>query len=252
VFGQTLSANVGTWDSGVTTHYVWKVGSTVLVTDGPLKLSDPALVGKTITLAVTGTKPGFTDATTTATTTITAASLTAPTPTLRGLPKVGRTLTATAAWGPGSVHLAYTWFANGRAIPGAHGSTLRLRGALVGASIRVRVTGTKPGYTTATVSSRATGKVQRGRIATTRPTIHGSAKVGKKLTAARGAWRADGAAVRIKYQWYAHGKALKGATKTTLKLAKKLKGEKITVKVTGSAVGYTTTKRTSKATRRVK
>ena len=172
VFGQTLTANVGSWDPGVTTHYVWKDGSTVLATDGPLTLSDPALVGRTITLAVTGTRTGFTDATTTATTVIAAATLSGP-----------------------------------------------------------------------------TAAVQPGTIATTRPTIHGKAKVGKKLTAEPGTWSANGTAVTLAYQWFVNGKAIKGATKAKLKLTKKLKGKKVTVQVTGSAAGYTTVDETSKATR---
>src|SRR5262249_6723318 len=57
---------------GVTTHYQWRNGNVLLATDTALSLSDPALVGRTITLAVTGTKVGFTDVTTTAQVTITA------------------------------------------------------------------------------------------------------------------------------------------------------------------------------------
>ncbi|HEX4686936.1 MAG TPA: lamin tail domain-containing protein [Nocardioides sp.] len=70
--GGHLTANVGTWDPGVTTHYQWKDGGAVLAGDQALTV-DPSLLGRTITLAVTGSKPGFADATTTATLTITAA-----------------------------------------------------------------------------------------------------------------------------------------------------------------------------------
>ena len=251
-FGQTLTANVGTWDSGVTTHYVWRDGSTVLATDAPLALGDPALVGSTITLTVTGSKPGFTDATRTATTTITGAALTAPTPTISGTPMVGRTLTATAAWGPGDVYLDYTWLADGRTISGAGGRTLRLGPAQAGKSITVRVTGTKPGYETRTVSSSPTGEVRLGRITTSKPTIRGTAKVGKTLTAVPGDWSADGAPVTLKYRWFADGDPIRGATDSTLDLARKLAGAKITVLVIGTADGYAKADETSKATRKVK
>lgn len=162
VFGSRLTAGVGAWDAGVTTHYVWKVGDRVLATDRPLTLRDPSLIGKRITLAVTGTKPGFADATTTATSrTITAGKLTTRTPVISGAAIVGRTLTArTPAWGPGGVRLTYTWLADGRPIAHATGTTLRLGAAQLGRSISVRVTGTKVGYAPATVTSRATGKVR--------------------------------------------------------------------------------------------
>jgi chitodextrinase len=67
--GGRLTANVGTWDPGVTTRYQWKNGSTVLASNSALTL-DPSLLGRTITLAVTGSKPGFTDATTSASITV--------------------------------------------------------------------------------------------------------------------------------------------------------------------------------------
>ena len=89
-YGGTITAGVGTWGSGVTTHYVWKDGSTVLATDGPLALDDPRLVGRTITLAVTGSKPGFADVTKTATTVVQPATLTGPTPAIAGSPSSGR------------------------------------------------------------------------------------------------------------------------------------------------------------------
>jgi hypothetical protein len=72
VLGGQLTADVGTWDPGVTTHYQWKSGNTVLATDTALTLNDPTLLGKQITLAVTGSKPGFADSTTTASVTLTA------------------------------------------------------------------------------------------------------------------------------------------------------------------------------------
>ena len=65
VFGQNLTADVGNWGEGVTTHYTWRAGDTVLASDGPLTLGDPSLVGKTVTLAVAGSKPGYSTAVTT-------------------------------------------------------------------------------------------------------------------------------------------------------------------------------------------
>ena len=151
---------MGTWDAGVTTHYQWKDGETVLASDGPLT-PGPALAGRTITLAVTGTKPGFTVATATSTAVVAAGALSAGTPTVSGTPLVGRVLTADAGtWGPGSVQLDYAWFADGKPIKGAAGRTLRLGAAQLGAPITVRVTGSMAGYAAQTVASRPTAAVQ--------------------------------------------------------------------------------------------
>ena len=246
VFGQTLTANVGSWDPGVTTHYVWKDGSTVLGTDGPLALSDPALVGRTVTLAVTGTRIGFTDATTTATTVIGAATLTGSTPTIGGAAVFGQTLTANVGSWAAGVTTHYVW-KDGSTVLATDGPLTLGDPVLVGRTITLVVTATKAGHTTETVSSDPTAPVRPGTIATTRPTIHGKAKAGKKLTAEPGAWTAPGSAVTLTYQWFVNGKAIKGATKAKLKLTKNLKGKKVTVQVTGSAAGCTTVDETSKA-----
>jgi len=253
VFGGSLSAGVGTWDQGVTTHYQWKDGSTVLASDTALPLTDPALVGKTITLAVTGSRTGFADATTTATVEVAGGVLTTHAPTLSGAAVVGKTLSAKVApWGPGSVKLAYTWLANGQPIPGATAGTLRLTAAQLGKTISVRVAGTSPGYVAATAQSTATAKVKPGTITAKRPSVSGAAKVGKSLVAHPGTWTAAGAKVVLRYQWLVNGKVIRGATKASLKLVRAYRGKKITVKVTGTASGYTTIAKISAPTRKVK
>jgi hypothetical protein len=66
--------------------------------------------------------------------------------------------------------------------------------------------------------------------------ISGTNKVGKKLTAKYTKSKAvSGVKYSYTYKWYANGKVIKGATKSTYKIAKKYKGKKITVKVTCTA-----------------
>jgi hypothetical protein len=81
------------------------------------------------------------------------------------------------------------------------------------------------------------------------PSILGLVKVGKKLTVRAGSW--GPVPVKLSYRWYANGKAIKGATKSSYKVVKSLKGKKITVKVTGSKAGYVTVTKASKATKKV-
>jgi hypothetical protein len=81
------------------------------------------------------------------------------------------------------------------------------------------------------------------------PTLSGTVKVGKTLTAKTGTWGPK--PVSLKYQWYADGKKINGATGTKLKLTAAQRGKKITVKVTGTKSGYKTVTKTSKATAKV-
>ncbi|MDR1293385.1 MAG: fibronectin type III-like domain-contianing protein, partial [Bifidobacteriaceae bacterium] len=85
-------------------------------------------------------------------------------------------------------------------------------------------------------------------VKSTRPTIKGTAKVGKKLTARPGNWTAG---ATYSYKWYASGKVIAKATGPTLKLTKAMAGKKIQVKVTGKLSGYTSATRASLPTRKV-
>ncbi|MFT3887829.1 MAG: hypothetical protein QM713_06670 [Arachnia sp.] len=176
----------------------------------------------------------------------------APKPTITGTAKVGKKLTAKAGtWKPAPVKLAYQWLRNGKAIKGATKATYTLTASDRGTRVSVKVTGSKAGYATASKTSSATGKVAAGTLtATPKPTISGTAKVGKKLTAKAKAWKP--APVKLSYQWLRNGKAIKGATKATYTLAKADRGARITVRVKGSKAGYTTVSKTSSASSRVR
>jgi len=73
----------------------------------------------------------------------------------------------------------------------------------------------------------------------TMPKIKGFTKVGQRLRVTKGAWNPT--AVSRKIQWFANGKKIKRATKVRLRLTSKLAGKKLTVKVTASAPGMTST-----------
>lgn len=80
------------------------------------------------------------------------------------------------------------------------------------------------------------------------PTISGAAAVGTKLTAKPGTWTSGTAR---SYRWYADGKAISGATRSTFTPSTAQQGKRITVQVTGKRSGYSTVTRTSKATLKV-
>jgi hypothetical protein len=81
------------------------------------------------------------------------------------------------------------------------------------------------------------------------PKISGTAKVGKKLTAKPGTWSKG---TTLSYRWYANGKKISKATKSTFTITSAQKGKKIVVKVTGKKSGYGTVTKTSKATKKVR
>jgi len=82
-----------------------------------------------------------------------------------------------------------------------------------------------------------------------RPTISGTAKVGRTLTAKVKTWKPT--PTRVSWQWNRNGVAIPGATKSKYKLTSRDKGAKITVTTLRSRLGYQSSS-TSKSTARVK
>ena len=80
--------------------------------------------------------------------------------------------------------------------------------------------------------------------------VTGKARVGRKLTAHLSGCPAVTAV--SSYQWFAGGKAIKGAHKATYKIKRSKLGKRITLRVTISAPGYVTTERVSPPTKKVR
>ncbi|MDR0431994.1 MAG: glycoside hydrolase family 3 C-terminal domain-containing protein [Bifidobacteriaceae bacterium] len=85
----------------------------------------------------------------------------AATPRIKGTAKVGRKLSVVkGSWTSGS-KFTFRWYANGKAIKGATGPTLKLTKKLAGKKITVRLTGWKSGWASASAVSKATKKVAK-------------------------------------------------------------------------------------------
>ena len=237
--GQTLTANIGTWDAGANLTYQWNVGGSYNTAEtGTTYTITGADAGKTIQLRVTGTKPGYTTVykDSVATVAVPFQTFTQVTePTIEGFPSSGLALNANPGlWDDGAV-FSYQWLANGTAIPGATSQLLQINDQSVGKRYSVRVTVTKLGYTSQTKTSAQTVAAYLGLSPTSKPTITGETSVDQTLEADPGLW-ADG--VSIGYQWYRNGVAIAGAVSSSYKLVAADAGKKITVSVTGSKVGY--------------
>jgi hypothetical protein len=137
--GSVLTAAPGTWDAGVTVVYQWKADD-LPIAGATSTTYQPVVadLGTAITVAVTGTKAGYTPVTRTSAPTAAVAGAdqtSTPAPTVAGTPRVGETLTAAAgSWDPG-VALSYQWLGDGTVIPGATSPTYALVAGDLGKSM---------------------------------------------------------------------------------------------------------------------
>lgn len=161
------------------------------------------------------------------------------------------------AWARGTAHTGFgtwpsttsvtgfQWYLNGQQV--STGSTLALGTTAIGKKLQLKVTLTDSGFPMTFTSKTVT--VTGTPLKATKPKIRGKAKVGKRLKVVRGSWTSG---TRFTYQWFAGGTKIKGATKSSYTIAKKYKGKKIRVKVTGRKSTYGTRTVISSATAKVK
>jgi sugar lactone lactonase YvrE len=262
--GATLTAGTGTWTPTPDSFtYQWlrdgvaiggATATTYVVTSGD--------AGHALSVAVTAVKEDYASASATSAAVVIPVpqpgTLTTAAPSISGTVRVGSTVTATpGAWSAGFfpvTSFSYQWLRDGVAIPKATRSSYTVSRKDHRSRISVRVTGSYAGYTSATVTS-STHSVAAGRLVSATPRITGKAKVGSRMTVKPGTWRAGGARLsshHLHYQWYADGRRISGAKHATLAIGQKVKGKRITVKVTGSTTGYATATRSSKHTAAVR
>ena len=95
-----------------------------------------------------------------------------------------------------------------------------------------------------TQTTDATAKVAAAALSSATPTIAGTVKAGTVVTAKPGTWTWGTA---FKYRWLRNGVPIYGATESTYKVRTADRDKRITVRVTGSRLGYTTAAQTSGA-----
>ncbi|MEV0239950.1 Tat pathway signal protein [Streptomyces sp. NPDC050674] len=159
-------------------------------------------------------------------------------PKVTGTAKVGAKVTATpGSWSSAPTSYTYQWKADGKTIPGATSASYTVPASVVGKKLTATVTALKSGWQSETATSAAV-TVAKGDApkATKLPVISGTAKVGRTLKTTNGTWSPT--ATSYKYQWYAGGTAITGATTSSLTLKSAHKGKKITVKVTALRTGH--------------
>lgn len=163
--GSTLTVAKPTWSPTASFTYRWYRGTTAI--SGATKSSytlTKSDIGQKIRVRATGSRGGFrtTSVYSAYTTPIVKVFTTAPKPTISGVAKVGRTLTATAgAWSPTPTRLSYQWKADGAPITGATGRSYVLRSSDAGKRITVTVTAERGGYKDTLRTSAPTQTVAR-------------------------------------------------------------------------------------------
>ncbi|WP_134767632.1 lamin tail domain-containing protein [Nocardioides sp. 1609] len=170
------------------------------------------------------------------------------TPRIRGTARVGQLVTAEPGRWPAGRSLTYRWLASGRPVAGATGRTLRLGPQLVGTRLTVEVTGRGSGSSSSTAVSAARTVVP-GRLVSRRPVLRGRPVVGRVLTVRTGRW--GPAPVDLRVRWYVAGRLVRGVAATRLTVRPAFRGQRITVRVTGTKDGYASRTVTSDPTTKV-
>ena len=244
IVGEMLTAVPGTWIPTPTFTYEWlRNGAAIAGATAPTYMLAAEDGGQYITVRLTATATGF-QTTTRLSNAVTPAGRpfdAAPAPLISGTFTVGSTLTADISpWTP-AAEFGFEWLRDGEPIDGANQGTYTVAAADYQHEIALRITAHRDGYER-TVKTSAPGLVGAGAFSAPVPTITGTASVGSTLTAHHGTWSP---AASLTYQWKRNGAAISGATAATYKLQTADAGKTITVAVTGSAAGYTTTTKTS-------
>jgi hypothetical protein len=239
-FGNTLQANTTNWGPGtVTLSYDWfrdGVDTNVTTPDYPLGLAD---IGKPIHVVVTGSEPGYVSASRTSddTVNVASASLTSVKPTISGTPTFGNTLHAsTTSWGPGTVTLTYDWFRDG-VDTNVTAPDYPLGLADIGKPIHVVVTGSEPGYTSASRTSDDTANVATASLTSVKPTILGTPTFGNTLNATTASWGPG--TVVVTFEWFRNNVDT-GRSGASYPLTDKDLNATMSVRATGIEAGYTT------------
>ena len=177
-----------------------------------------------------------------------------PSPGVTGIVVEGRTITAVpGSWIPTPTRVSYQWLRDGASIPGATGASYKLSGGDVGRKITVRAVGTRFGLARTVTSSAS--QTPLGAIRAKTPTVSGGRQVGSTLTGVSGSWKTgsyNSGKVKLKYQWKRNGVAIAGATMASYRLRPADAGMRISLTVTGSRGGYSTSSRDSSATSKIR
>jgi len=252
--GSTLTASSAAWQPASSSlAYQWqRAGVNITGATGPTYVVQPVDAGSRISVTVTANRTAYDSVTKTSASSAVVDYLAfadSVLPTISGTEKVESTLTASSGeWSPTPTTFTYQWKrtvgSETTNIDGATGPTYVLAGADAGATISVAVTGVKLGYSSVTHTSDVTGVIANGTLsANPTPTLSGVPQVGVAYLATAGSW--GPLPVQLAYQWLRDDEEISGATSATFIPIAADVDARLSVRVTGSKLGYDTVVRTS-------
>lgn len=168
--GKKLTVTPGKWTDGTKLQYQWlttgkQSGSTKLIKGATSRTYtvQPRDVGRFVWASVTGSKTNYETKSlgTNASQWVIKGKLKAGTPKVSGTAKPGKPLAAKPGTWTEGTKLKYQWLCNGATIKNATKSTYKVSSKDAAKKISVKVTGTKSGYTTRSITSKSTAKVRR-------------------------------------------------------------------------------------------
>lgn len=174
-------------------------------------------------------------------------------PAVSGTAKVGGSLAATEpALIPTPMSVSISWLRSTSgtagspltAMSGSTGPTLTIPRSAAGLEIVARATAASAGVRDAVGDSR---RLRIPAVNVTRPTISGTAQVGRTVKANRGTW--VGAGYSYRYAWYLDGRLVTGQRSSTYRLGTTSAKRTVTVKVTASKAGWATVTAVSRGVR---
>ena len=249
--GTSLTVNPGTWDSGVQLSYQWlKSGVPVPNANSSEYLVAPSDLGSRISVSVSGVKSGFAsvDRVSAAVSVTEAAMVLSPKPLImgrgvdRGYGVVGTSLSVNPGTWDSGVQLFYQWLKNGTPIVGEVGSEYLVAPSDLGSMISITVYGVRSGFESEFRRSGAVSVTAGTMVLSPNPLIVGSGAVGTSLSVNPGSWDSG---VALSYQWLKNGTPIVGKVGPEYLVSASDFESCISVRVSGSRVGYLPVERVS-------
>ena len=240
--GTALGASPGTWSPTATYGYQWFAGSQPIAgATAAAYIPTAAELGKKLKVKVTASSPGYTSKTVASAVTkvVNPGVFTAPALTALPTPAVGAALVAQPGviTGTTTPSLSYQWNLDGKAIAGATSATYKPRPGQLSRRLSVTITASAPGYRDLVRTTPLSRPVALGALAVkTPPTVGATPRYGRAVPYTPAVWSAKTATVR--YQWFANGKAIKGATGLRYKPTTGNVGKALSVTEYVTAKGY--------------
>lgn len=153
-----------------------------------------------------------------------------------------------AIWEPG-VSPSFQWNIDGTPISGATTNSFIPSPEQANSQLTVTVTLSKSGVAPTVITSVARSIRPLTISKAPNPVISGTARVGKTLTVRTGTWLSQ---VTTIIQWYADSTPIDGATSSTYLVQAGDLGKRISVRVTGSRIGFTSLTKSSAKTATVR